>query len=304
MTTPRSSSRRTLLVALVVSALLWAAAGTAVISTDTLGMGTRFEHLVDRVLLAIDPPPDREIPPIVEVTAVGPRDPEMVGESGEIAGPATPKPRRKPVDVKLRANPGQVFASQHTNDWCSPAGIQIVLAMHGVVGNSVAEQKKIADSVGRFESWRDSHNGDWGPAAIVEALAANGVKGYELRAYGSRKLALRDTAIALSQTRAPVILIAWKGAHTWVMTGYRADADPMVFRNATISGTYIYDPWYPRVSTIWGPSDSPGTFQDAAEMERNFLRWDRPEGDYVDRDGKFLAVVPTIPLRDQAAGGS
>jgi hypothetical protein len=304
MTTPRSSSRRTLLVALVVSALLWAAAGTAVISTDTLGMGTRFEHLVDRVLLAIDPPPDREIPPIVEVTAVGPRDPEMVGESGEIAGPATPKPRRKPVDVKLRANPGQVFASQHTNDWCSPAGIQIVLAMHGVVGNSVAEQKRIADSVGRFESWRDSHNGDWGPAAIVEALAANGVKGYELRAYGSRKLALRDTAIALSQTRAPVILIAWKGAHTWVMTGYRADADPMVFRNATISGTYIYDPWYPRVSTIWGPSDSPGTFQDAAEMERNFLRWDRPEGDYVDRDGKFLAVVPTIPLRDQAAGGS
>jgi hypothetical protein len=304
MTTPRRSSRRTLLVALVVSALLWAAAGTAVISTDTLGMGTRFEHLVDRVLLAIDPPPDREIPPIVEVTAVGPRDPEMVGESGEIAGPATPKPRRKPVDVKLRANPGQVFASQHTNDWCSPAGIQIVLAMHGVVGNSVAEQKRIADSVGRFESWRDSHNGDWGPAAIVEALAANGVKGYELRAYGSRKLALRDTAIALSQTRAPVILIAWKGAHTWVMTGYRADADPMVFRNATISGTYIYDPWYPRVSTIWGPSDSPGTFQDAAEMERNFLRWDRPEGDYVDRDGKFLAVVPTIPLRDQAAGGS
>jgi hypothetical protein len=304
MTTSRRSSHRTLLVALLVSALLWAAAGTAVVSTDTLGMGTRFDHLVDRVLLALDPPPDREIAPIVEVTAAGPLDPEVVGQGGDIAGPATPKPKRKPVDVKLRANPDRVFASQHTNDWCSPAGIQIVLAMHGVTGNSVAEQRKIADSVGRFESWRDSHNGDWGPAAIAEALAANGVKGYEVRAYGSRKLALRDSAIALSQTRAPVILIAWKGAHTWVMTGYRADADPTVFRNATISGTYIYDPWYPRVSTIWGPSDSPGTFQDAAEMERNFLRWDRPEGDYADRDGKFLAVVPTIPLRDQRAGAS
>jgi len=304
MSIARRSSRRTLVVALIVSALLWSLAGTAVLATDALGLGTRFDHLVDRVMLALDPPPDREIAPLVEVTAVGPLEPDAAGEGGDIEGPATPKPRRKPVDVKLAANPARIFASQHTVDWCSPAGIQIVLAMHGVVGNSVAEQKKIADSVDRFESWRDSHNGDWGPAAIAEALAANGVKGYEVRAYGSRKLALRDSAIALSQTRAPVILIAWRGAHTWVMTGYRADADPTVFRNSTISGTYIYDPWYPRVSTIWGASDSPGTFQDAAEMERNYLRWDRPEGEYLERDGKFLAVVPTIPLREQPAGGT
>ncbi len=299
MTDPRRSSRRTLLVALVVSVMLWAAAGTAVLATDTLGMGTRFDHLVDRVRLALDPPPDREIAPIVEVTAAGPPERDTAGAGGDIAGPATPRPKRKPVDVRLKADPARTFASQYTNDWCAPAGIQIVLAMHGAMGNSVPEQKRIASSVDRFESWRDSHNGDWGPAAIAEALAANGVKGYEVRAYGSRKLALRDTAIALSQTGAPVILIAWKGAHTWVMTGYRADADPAVFRNAKVSGAYIYDPWYPRVSSIWGPSDSPGTFQDEAEMERNFLRWDRPEGKYVDRDGKFLAVVPTIPLKDQ-----
>ncbi len=35
-------------------------------------MGTRFDHLVDRVRLALDPPPDREIAPIVEVTAARP----------------------------------------------------------------------------------------------------------------------------------------------------------------------------------------------------------------------------------------
>ena len=53
-----------------------------------------------------------------------------------------------------------------------------------------------------------------------EALAANGVKGYEIRSYRRRDLALRDTAMALRKTRAPVVLIAWRGAHTWVMTGY------------------------------------------------------------------------------------
>ncbi len=185
MTTTRRSSRRTLLVALVVSALLWAATATAVLSTDTLGIGTRFEHLVDRVLLVLDPPPDREIAAIVEVTAVPPLDPDVAGENGDIAGPGAPRPRRKPVDVKLRANPARVFASQSTNDWCSPAGIQIVLAMHEAMGNSVPEQKKIAGSVDKYESWRDSHNGDWGPAAIAEALADNGVEG--LRGTGLRQ---------------------------------------------------------------------------------------------------------------------
>jgi hypothetical protein len=36
-------------------------------------------------------------------------------------------------------------------------------------------------------------------------------------------------------------------------------------------------------------------------MERNYLPWARPEGKYAQRDGKFLAVVPTIPLKDQVS---
>ena len=80
------------------------------------------------------------------------------------------------------------------------------------------------------------------------------------------------------------------------MTGYRADADPLVFKDAKVSGTYILDPWYPRNSSIWGQSDPPGTYQDAAEMRRNFLPWKRPEGRYPERDGLFIAVVPTETL--------
>ena len=72
------------------------------------------------------------------------------------------------------------------------------------------------------------------------------------------------------------------------MTGFRADADPPVFDDARITGTYILDPWYPRVSSIWGPSDPPGTFQDEAEMGRNFLNGSGPEGHYPDRDGLYI----------------
>jgi hypothetical protein len=289
-----------LLPLLALSVILWLVAGSVVVSTDTLGMGARFDHLVDRVRLAIDPPPDREILPTIEVVDPPAETERPVdGDSSHVR--ATPRPVRKPVDVKLHLNPNRVFASQVTNEWCAVAGTQIILAIYGIMDNSPDAQRRLADQIGQWESWKDSHNGGWGPSAIAEALAAHGVKGYEIRAYHGRDTALRDTAAALMTTRAPVVLIAWNGAHTWVMTGFRADADPTVFRDANVTGTYIYDPWYPRISTIWGPSDPPGTFQDAAEMERNYLRWNRPEGAYVERDGRFIAIVPTIPLRDQAA---
>jgi hypothetical protein len=297
---PPPPRRAPLLPLLLISAILWAALGGAVVWTDAFGVGERIDHLVDRVRLALDPPPDREIQPTIEVDESDVR--QDTGPASTPADDATPtrRPQRRPVDVKLRANPARTFASQHTNDWCAVAGTQIVLAMHGAVDNSVPTQRRIAGRIDEWESWRDSHNGGWGPAAIAQALESYGVEGYEIRSYRRRDTALRDAAIALSRTRAPVVLIAWRGAHTWVMTGFRADADPTIFRDATIRGTYIFDPWFPRVSTIWGPSDPPGGYQNTAEMERNFLRWERPEGKYPDRDGKYLALVPTIPLREQA----
>lgn len=301
----RTSTRTVVLVGVLVYALL----GTLVVgavATNTFEAGYRFNGLVQRVRLALDPPPDREILPVIEITASG-KDRDVEPDRFAVPKPdrpraaKTPRPERKPVDVKLRADPGRVFASQATKDWCAPAGTQIVLAMHGVLDNSEQAQRRLAGRVDEWESGRDSRNGGWGPSAMAEALADHGLEGYEIRSYASRQLALRDAAVAIKLTRSPVILLAWRGAHTWVMTGYRAKADPQYFPNARITGAYIYDPWYPRVSTIWGPSDPPGAFQDEAEMERNFLRWKRPEGSYKYRDGKFLAIVPTVPRKEQSA---
>jgi hypothetical protein len=160
-----------------------------------------------------------------------------------------------------------------------------------------AREREIASRIREWDSYADSHNGDWGPSAMALALDAYGAKGYQVRAYKTRQGAERDAAKALERTGSPVLLMAWRGAHTWVMTGFRADADPAVFSNATIRGTYILDPWYPTVSSIWGASDPPGTFQDNAEMIRNYLVWKRPEGHYRDRDGLFIAVVPTVVVK-------
>jgi hypothetical protein len=290
------------LVLLVI--VLGAAAATGAVWTNALGAGEKWAHLVDRVELFLDPPSRRATVPTVEVTEPPITQGDIViGGSGvdprRPGASLRPLPPRKPIDFRIpAANPRTRFASQATNHWCNPAAVQIVLAMHGALDTSEAAQRRIAERLKEWETWIDAHAGGWGPASMAEALAAYGVQGYEVRAYKTRALALRDAAAALKRTKAPVLLIAWRGAHAWVMTGFRADADPTVFRDARVEGTYIFDPWYPRISTIWGPSDPPGTYQDQSEMQRNYLPWDRPEGEYAERDGKFLAVVPTIPLAE------
>jgi hypothetical protein len=195
------------------------------------------------------------------------------------------------------SNPASVFVSQVQSTWCVPATVQMILLIHGRASTSSSFQAQVADRVDEWSTWADSHDGGWGPTALATALRAYGVTGYGVVTYATRAGALRGAAVALSKTRAPVVLLVWRGAHVWLMTGYRANADPLLFSDATISGVYSMDPWYPRVSSIWGASSPPGTLESSAELNRNFLPWQRPEGAYPSRDGRYIVVVPTVAIR-------
>jgi hypothetical protein len=297
----------------VIVVLFGMAIGASAVAGNAFGAGDKFDRLLAKIdRFVAGPPPDRGAttvlmtePPETEEPTEAPTQTPVPTPTGSVdpgASPTptpvptpspTPKPARKPVDFDIEDHPKAVFASEIYDTWCSPAGVQMTLAVLGLADTSDRFQSKLQSRVREWESRPDSHNGDWGPSAMALALDAYGAPGYEVRAYPSRRLALRDAAEAIRKTRSPVILLAWRGAHTWVMTGYKADADPILFSNANVSGAYILDPWYPRNSSIWGQSDPPGTFQDQSEMERNYLPWKRPEGHYPDRDGLFIAVVPT-----------
>ena len=295
----RPSLRRAIVIALVL-VVLGGALGAGLVNANAFGLGDKFDRLVAKVeRLIIGPPPaDRATVPTVTITlppATSAPTPAPTLAPGASATPSPTPLVRTPVDVTVVKNPEAVFAHEIRKDWCAPAGVQMTLASLGLADNSSAFQKQLAARIHEWETYADSHNYEWGPSAMASALAAYGAPGYVIHAYDSRGQALHDAAAAISTTQSPAILLAWRGAHTWVMTGYRADADPTLFADAHISGAYILDPWYPWNSSIWGQSDPPGTFQDAAEMKRNFLPWKRPEGKYPDRDGKFIVILPTLP---------
>jgi hypothetical protein len=301
----RRSRWKIVLIAIFALGLIGATLGTAAVATDTLGAGVLYQKVLSKVeRFLAGPPPDRPTLPTVAITprpaspSPSPIPSLRPPASGE--PPATPAPTPTPiprvkVDVDILTDHEAVFAHELRDDWCAPAGVTMVLAATGNGAPTEARQREIASRIREWESYADSHNGEWGPAAMALALDAYGAKGYEIHAFDTRQDALRGAAQAISTTDSPAILLAWRGAHTWVMSGYRANADPVVFDDAVITGAYILDPWYPWTSSIWGKSDEPGAFQNTAEMNRNFLEWKRPEGKYPDRDGKYIVVMPTIP---------
>ena len=306
--TRRATRRlRRFVVGAVVVAVLAGTLTSLAIATDAFGAGEKWLAVVNRFeRFLAGPVPDRATRETVLVT----EPPETAAPTPSPATPApgatptptpiptptpTPAPKRVAMDVNIVNHPDRVFVSEQRSDWCAVAGVQSALAILGLADTSDATQRLIAGRVHEWEAYSDSHNGEWGPGAMALALEAYGAPGYEVRAFETRTGALRDAAVAIEKTHSPALLLAWRGAHTWVMTGYRGDGDPALFKNVRIDGAYILDPWYPRISSIWGASNPPGTFTKADEMRENFLPWKRPEGHYPDRDGLWITVVPTQP---------
>ncbi len=269
--------------AVVIGLVTWNAA--AVLTSEA------FSPEASQPVAVIDPSPARP----VRTPSAPASSPDPASPSVEPSPTPTPKPVRKPVDVKIEPKPAAAFVSEAKNTWCAAAAVQIALNVNGPaarIDTSRARQARIRKLQVDLTTRKDSRNGGAGPLGMVASLEELGKVDYELRIYDTRAEALRASAKAIKQTGHAAILLAWRGAHAWVMTGYRADADPAVFANAKVTGAYIIDPWYPRVSRIWGRSDKAGVFQDAAEMKRNYLPWKRPEGRYPGRDGKYPGDHP------------
>ena len=269
--------------AIVIGLVTWNAA--AVLTSEA------FSPEASQPVAVIDPSPARPVQTVSPPVS----SPDPASPSAEASPTPIPKPVRKPVDVKIEPKPAAAFVSEAKNTWCAAAAVQIALNVNGPaarIDTSRARQARIRKLQVDLTTRKDSRNGGAGPLGMVASLEELGKVDYELRIYDTRAEALRASAKAIKQTGHAAILLAWRGAHAWVMTGYRADADPAVFANAKVTGAYIIDPWYPRVSRIWGRSDKAGVFQDAAEMKRNYLPWKRPEGRYPGRDGKYLAIIP------------
>jgi hypothetical protein len=206
---------------------------------------------------------------------------------------ATPTPTPTPVPTGPYAvnlyGKGD-FVSQATKDQCVSAAMQIMLNVVGPENDrSKATQAGLARLAKRLSDARDDGTE---PLGWARGLAERGAGDYEVVAEPSMGAAVRRAIVALRATGRPVGLLVWRGAHSWVLHGFETTADPALTDDYEIRGLWVSDPWYPRVSNIWGPSRKPNQRVTVKQLRDDYLKWRRPTGKYPGMDGQYVLVVP------------
>jgi hypothetical protein len=182
------------------------------------------------------------------------------------------------------------YVGEFLDTWCVPAAMQTSMNIMDVgADKSKATQKSIFD-LGR--SLAPAPDGAIEPEGWAAGLKELGYGNYEVRTAPTIRQAVQLAAVQLRLTNRPVGLMTWRGAHSWVMSGFAATADPALDAKFRVTGIYVEDVWFPRISSIWGASNPPDTLVDVYDLDIDYLPWKRPRGSYPDKDGLYVLVVP------------
>jgi hypothetical protein len=222
-----------------------------------------------------------------------------LGSSTSPGAPSTspaPSPRAtpKPGPFKIDLYRGGAFVSELTPIWCLSAAMQTSANIMDIAAGKKPDATK-ARQQSLFKLSRSLFPAP-DKAAEPEGWAAGltrlGYGKYKVSVQTSIKAAIKVAAKALRTTNRPVGLMVWRGAHSWVMSGFTSTADPALTSSYTVTAVYIEDVWYPRHSNIWGDSRKPDVLVPVGKLPEDFLPWKRPQKKYPDKDGHFVIVVP------------
>ena len=260
----RRPSLRAALVVVLVVIVLGGALGAGMVSRRTRSaLGVLFDRLVAKVerFIVGPPPPDRADRPDrhrhrAAGDAAADPDPDAPAGQRPAADDSAPTPTPVPrvaVDVDIVATTDAVFAHEIHKDWCAPAGVTMVLAILGHGDATDAREREIAGRVHEWESYADSHNGEWGPSAMALALEAYGAPGLPdpgLRDAGRRAARRREGDLDDPLAGDPARLARRPHVGDDRLPGRRR---PAVFHDAKVSGDLHPRPVVPVELVDLGP---------------------------------------------------
>jgi hypothetical protein len=202
-----------------------------------------------------------------------------------------PPPKAGPFEMNLYRRGD--FASQVTKIYCVPGAMQTMMNVmdRGATKASRTVQDRLYRLARRFSTDRLRGEGAE-PEGWARGLERLGYGRFKVVAAASRNGAIKLAARAIRRTNRPVGLLVWRGAHAWVMTGFKATADPAFTDDYRVTHIRIVDVWYPRVSSIWGASVKPNTLVAVRKLPEDYLPWRRPLMRYPEKDRKFVLVMP------------
>ncbi|MET0772354.1 MAG: hypothetical protein ABWZ82_04660, partial [Candidatus Limnocylindrales bacterium] len=224
-------------------------------------------------------------PPATAAPTLGP-----TGESDVAGLRLRPRPRKGAFRMDLYRRGDHV--RQFTSSWCVGASMQMMINIieGGRPDRSRRTQKDLYDLAREVSPWEERRPGasTYGWAGGLTELG-HGPYG-ELSAPGKQE-ALRIAARQMRYTRKPVGLLVWRGRHAWVMSGFRATADPAYTDDFEVTHVYIEDPWAGRDSPAWGRGLSAHSLVPVDRL-RGFTRWSSHHRPEYGREGHYVIVAP------------
>lgn len=238
--------------------------------------------------------------PAPSPAAPTPVPPPPTDSPGPTLSPSTPAPspsptapEREPFSINLYRE--GAFISEYTEYYCLPAAMQVMINImsEGPIDTSRETQDRLYELARELDGYEFRKRvRDVEPEGWARGLQAEGFGRWAVRAEPTRRDAIRLAARQLRVTGKPVGLLTWRGAHSWVMSGFEADADPLHVDDFEVSAVWVQDVWWPRISTRWGESDPPNTLVPFERLDQDYLKYRRPYGEFPDKDGRFVLVVP------------
>jgi hypothetical protein len=201
----------------------------------------------------------------------------------------TASPDTKPVLAMNLYRTGD-FVSQFTPKQCLSAAMQIMLNVIGPENDRSKHTQAVLAKLAKSVS--NAPYGGTEPLGWARGLEKRGAGHYKVVVETTLARAVRRGVQAIRETGRPVGLLVWRGAHSWVLHGFETTADPAGPDTWSVTHIFVSDPWYPRVSSIWGRSRPPNARITPKQLTEDYLRWRRPTGRYAGMDGKFVLVIP------------
>jgi hypothetical protein len=189
-----------------------------------------------------------------------------------------------------------VFTTQKTWLWCTAADIQIIRnIVRRTTDHSTKNQRRY------FEWMRQRNRYDLPLSAGVDPQGwAAGMRHfvddrYRLIASKTFESALRLAVIRLRKTNLPVGITVSHGNHAWILTGFRATADPARTKDFKVTSVRVVGPLYGKQSKN-GYDMKPNTKLTVAQFKRFFTPW-RYAPKRMIWDGRYVSIQPVTPKK-------
>ncbi len=220
------------------------------------------------------------------------------------ASPAAAAARGYTLDLGTRAD----FVPQTNFVQCVGASMQMMLNMIEPGRDRTARTQLRLQKLARGRSGPRPDGSRRQGASVVgwaSGLKTEGGGPYRLAGASTIGEAMKIAAKAMRQTGRPVGLLMWHGRHAWVMSGFKATADPFLTDDFKVTAAIVEDPLYPFGSAQWGPSPRPGAALSMKTLGRQFVpRRKRSNWNFnrwgANLAGKYVMVVPYELVREVA----